>query len=85
MNERIRALVKQAGGEFWQRLENDAVNPEAYITFDPPESLEKFVELIVQRTLEIVEAHTEIFQSDQARAMVEHIKRSVKTDFGVEQ
>ena len=44
---------------------------------------EKFAELIVQRTLAIVEAHTEIFQSDEARAMVEHIKRSVKTDFGV--
>ena len=48
MNERIRELIKQAGGEFWQRLENDTVNPEAYITFDPPESLEKFVELIVK-------------------------------------
>jgi hypothetical protein len=45
---------------------------------------EKFAELLVQRTLEIVEAHTEIFQSDEARAMVEHIKHSVKTDFGVE-
>jgi hypothetical protein len=48
MNERIRELIKQAGGEFWQRLENDAVNPEAYITFDPPESLEKFVMLVIQ-------------------------------------
>jgi hypothetical protein len=83
MNERIRELAKQAGGEFWQRLENDVVNPEAYITFDPPGSLEKFAELIVQRTLDIVEAHTEIFQSDEARAIVEHIKQSVKTDFGV--
>ena len=45
---------------------------------------QKFAELIVQRTLDIVEAHTEIFQSDEARAMVEHIKNSVKTDFGVE-
>jgi len=84
MNERIKQMAEQAGGEFWQRLENDVVNPRAYITFDPPASLEKFAELIVQRTLEIVEAHTEIFQSDQAQAMVEHIKRSVKTDFGVE-
>ena len=46
-------------------------------------SKEKFAELIVQRTLAIVEAHTEIFQSDEALAMVEHIKQSVKTDFGV--
>jgi hypothetical protein len=85
MNERIREIALQSGAEFWQRLENDTVNPEAYITFDPPDSLEKFAELIVQRTLAIVEAHTEIFQSDEARAMVEHIKRSVKTDFGVEE
>jgi hypothetical protein len=48
MNKRIKQLVEQSGGEFWQRLENDAVNPEAYITFDPPLSLEKFVELIVR-------------------------------------
>ena len=48
MNERIKQLVKQAGGEFWQRLENDVVNPEAYITFDPPESLEKFAMLVIQ-------------------------------------
>ncbi len=48
MNKQIKQLVEQSGGEFWQRLENDAVNPEAYITFDPPESLEKFVELIVE-------------------------------------
>jgi hypothetical protein len=47
MNDRIRELALQAGGEFWQRLENDVVNPKAYITFDPPETLEKFVELIV--------------------------------------
>lgn len=48
MNERIKELVKRSGGEFWQRLENDVVNPEAYITFDPPESLEKFAMLVIQ-------------------------------------
>lgn len=49
MNERIRELVKQSGGEFWQRIESDGVlNPEAYITFDPPESLAKFAESIVR-------------------------------------
>jgi hypothetical protein len=53
MNERIKELVKQSGGEFWQRLENDVVNPEAYITFDPPESLEKFAELIVRECMSI--------------------------------
>jgi hypothetical protein len=71
MNERLQHLAREAGHfEF---------NKWGY--FD----INKFAELIVQRTLAIVEAHTEIFQSDEARVMVEHIKRSVKTDFGVEQ
>jgi hypothetical protein len=48
MNERIKELAEQAGAEFWQRLENDIVKENAYITFDPPESLEKFAELIVE-------------------------------------
>ncbi len=57
MNERIKELVKQSGGEVWQRLENDIVNPEAYITFDPPESLEKFAELIVRECMDIAYAY----------------------------
>ena len=48
MNPRIRELALQAGGEFWQRLENDAVKQDAYITFDPPETLEKFAMLVIQ-------------------------------------
>ena len=49
MNERIKELAKQAGGEFWQRMESDGViNKEAFVTFDPPQSLEKFAELIIK-------------------------------------
>ncbi len=77
MNERIKQLMGEAV-KF--RLDPDSNGYEAQIS---PEDLEVFAELIVQRTLDIVEAHTEIFQSDEARAMVEHIKNSVKTDFGV--
>lgn len=56
MNERIRELVKQSGGEFWQRIESDDVlNKEAYITFDPPQSLEKFAELIVEECLDTIQ------------------------------
>ena len=55
MNERIRELVKQSGGDFWQRLENDVVVKDAYITFDPPENLEKFVELIIRECAGLVE------------------------------
>lgn len=53
MNQRIRELALQAGAEFWQRLENDVVKENAYITFDPPESLEKFAELIVGECAEV--------------------------------
>lgn len=56
MNERIKELVKQSGGEFWQRLDDDVVNPEAFVTFDPPEALNKFVELIIQDTLQVARA-----------------------------
>ena len=73
MNERIKELMIQCEKKYCQ-------DHDDYF-YD----MEKFAELIVQRTLAIVEAHTEIFQSDQARAMVEHIKHSVKTDFGVEE
>ena len=86
MNERIKELVKQSGGDFWQRIESDGVlNKEAYITFDPPQSLEKFAELIVGQMLDITDAHTEVFQTDRDRALIEHIKQSVKTHFGVEE
>lgn len=60
MNERVRQLVKQAGGDFWQRLENDVVNPEAFVTFDPPESVSRFVELIVQECVKCCEEVADI-------------------------
>jgi hypothetical protein len=76
MNQRIRKLVKQSGGEFWQRLENDAVNPEAYITFDPPESLEKFVELIVKECVGIADEYDGVGSTIVSR---------IKKHFGVEE
>ena len=84
MNERIRELAEQAG---FETDRGPLIVPGPYIKVGGlcvGVPLEKFAELIVQRTLDIVEAHTEIFQSSEARAMVEHIKNSVKTDFGVE-
>lgn len=86
MNERIKEFANKAGGEFWQRIESNGVlNKEAYITFDPPQSLEKFAELIVDQMLAITDAHTEVFQTDRDRALIEHIKQSVKKHFGVEE
>ena len=74
MKERIKELVKQSGGEFWQRLENDVVKQDAYITFDPPESLEKFAELIVRETLQVARAGIEYGPS---------MEEAVYTYFGV--
>ena len=68
MKEQIREFVKQAGGEFWQRLENDVVNPEAFVTFDPPQSLEKFAELLVKDyATRLVQAH--MSNTEYAKAM----------------
>jgi hypothetical protein len=83
MNPRIRKLVKQAGGEFWQRLENDTVNPEAYITFDPPESLEKFVELIVKECISVPYAMWD--QAELNADIAVKIEHRIREHFGVEQ
>lgn len=78
MNERIRELIRQAGGEFWQRIESDGVlNKEAYITFDPPQSLEKFAELIVMRCCEISD------EAERADVPV-FASKFIKAHFGVE-
>lgn len=78
MNQRIRELVEQSGGEFWQRLENNAVNSEAYITFDPPESLEKFAELMVEEVYDYILNAT--FDDEPWPS-----RKDVKQHFGVEQ
>ena len=50
-----------------------------------PEWVKKFAELIVHRMLDITNAHTEVFQTDRDRALIEHIKKSVTQHFGVEE
>ena len=49
----------------------------------PKEFIDKFAELIVRQMLDITDAHTEVFQTDRDRAVIEHIKQSVKQHFGV--
>ena len=74
MNERIKELAEQATSYTWNG--ND-------VTEELDE--EKFAELIVHQMLAITDAHTEVFQTDRDRALIEHIKQSVKTHFGVEE
>jgi hypothetical protein len=74
MNDLIKQFVEQAGGDFWQRIESDGVlNKEAYITFDPPENLAKFVELIVGECL-----------SYAKDGDLDFMKFMIKKHFGVE-
>ena len=49
------------------------------------DNFQKFAELIVRQMLDITDAHTEVFQTDRDKALIEHIKQSVKTHFGVEE
>ena len=76
MNERIQELAEQAGLDMWING-NDEV--------ELPENQKKFAELIVDQMLDITDAHTEVFQTDRDKALIEHIKQSVKQHFGVEE
>jgi len=82
MNERIEKLGEQADllGEC-----TSTKIPGRYVGYITEEQIQKFAELIVRQMLEITDAHTEVFQTDRDRAVIEHIKQSVKTHFGVEE
>lgn len=73
MNERIRELAADAQQVFNKLDENYN------------EMFEAFAQSMVRQMLAITDAHTEVFQSDRDRALVEHIKQSVKLHFGVDQ
>ena len=70
MNKRIRELANQVK---WQCQD---------VTYG---ELEKFAELIVRQMLDVTDAHTEVFRTDRDKALIEHIKQSVKQHFGVEE
>jgi hypothetical protein len=97
MNEETRKLIEQAGGDFWQRLENNVVKKDAYVTFDPPEKLEKLVELIVKECMTMCdETRADYFKHRKAaddftdkniyaegEAASDIIKYKMKKHFGV--
>lgn len=79
MNERLDELFGQA---------LDAAVPYTWHNLDHVEVekvMKVFAELIVQEMLAITDAHTEVFQTDRDKALIEHIKQSVKQHFGVEE
>jgi hypothetical protein len=75
MNNRIDELAIQAGAK---------IETAHWVYYDDF-SYQKFAELIVHQMLDITDAHTEVFQTDRDRALIEHIKQSVKQHFGVEE
>jgi len=85
MNERIKELALQANAnELSYAYYRGEKKPENAVTLHSVD-LEKFAELIVRQMLDITDAHTEVFQTDRDRALIEHIKQSVKQHFGVEE
>ena len=74
MNERILELAIEA-------RKYAETKPDIYqVAYD-----KKFAELIVRQMLDITDSHTEVFQTDRDRALIEHIKKSVTQHFGVEE
>ena len=74
MNKRIQKLFNEAG---FHQPEMERLGIE--------DKFEKFAELIVRECMDVTDAHTEVFQTDRDKALIEHIKQSVKTHFGVEE
>lgn len=80
MNERIKQLIAESGngqfhnGKFYPHIGSRTTN-----------DWQRFAELIVDQMLDITDAHTEVFQTDRDKALIEHIKQSVKQHFGVEE
>jgi hypothetical protein len=80
MNERIKELVVESGNGL---MRDGKLYP--HLGSRTTHDWEKFAELIVDQMLEITDAHTEVFQTDRDRGLIEHIKKSVKQHFGVKE
>lgn len=74
MNDLVKELVLKAGGDFWQRLENDVVKKDAYITFDPPEKLEKLIEMVVNECAEVAGCNGHVSGFTLADLIKQHFK-----------
>ena len=68
MNEQLKELMLKAG----------------YAAPELAGRANKLAELLVKQMLDITDAHTEVFQTDRDKALVDHIKKSVQQHFGVE-
>jgi len=84
MNERIKLLAEQTKKYALDAMIKITDKEQALKVYSETYDT-KFAELIVHQMLDITDAHTEVFQTDRDRALIEHIKQSVKQHFGVEE
>ena len=82
MNDKIYELAKQA-----DLIEFDSIPGSKAVTpsYESIVKARKFAELMVHQMADIVDAHTEVFQTERDKALIAHIKQSVKQHFGVEE
>ena len=83
MDERILEIAERARVQDRGYFIYQYGGPTGHQSVEKAIDLEKFAELIVRQMLDITDAHTEVFQTDRDKALIEHIKQSVKTHFGV--
>jgi hypothetical protein len=79
MNKRIEKLADEARIKFSAHWAHEGVDTAVITRRD----LKEFAELILNRVLEMVEAHESIFDKPDERALIKHIARSIKIDFDI--
>ena len=81
MNERIRELIKQAGGHFSTHnlMSNPVQHRESIELWD--KNIEKFAELIVAECMELVEGYTK----QRTHTTFYKAEEQIKQHFGVEE
>ena len=88
MNERIKQLVKKAGGDFMVTFADDTeTRPSKVVSvdFDPPETLEKFAELIVRQCAAIT-SNTNLEDVDGGdSAVLGAAREQILKHFGIEE
>ena len=81
MNERIRELAEQA--REYATTRHPVSNIVLSVNSEKFE--EKFAELIVNRMIDNVECHADLYESPDIKFICEKIVNSIKFDFGVEE
>ena len=90
MNERIKEITDRSKNRSQYLLSvlcNKTNRTSTEITDIEKQEVfnDTFANLIIQETLDIVDSHTEVFQTERDLVLIEHIKKSLNKHFGVEE